>query len=899
MSKHALRPLPALALTLFLAAPAWAQHRVTTPQQQFGHEIGADYVLVNYQQLHEYWIKLANESDRMLLDTIGTTSEGRPQVMAIISSPENLRNLERYKAIAARMAKARDVDEAEARRLAAEGKAVIWIDGGLHATEIAGAQQIIELVFRMNDQTDPETMRILDKVILLAPHANPDGMDLVSDWYMREPDPLKRSTGGVPILYQKYAGHDNNRDFYMSALAESTNMLRVQTREWFPQVIYNPHQSGPAGTILFAPPFRDPPNHFLDALIITGLDQLGSTMHQRFVRNGQGGSTMRSGASYSTWWNGGLRTSPYFRNQIGLLTEINGNPTPMEIPFIPDRQLPHGDLPLPVEPGPWHFRQCIEYSMTAGFAVLDYASRNPDHLLFNIWRMGKNSIERGSGDYWTTTPKELENASRGTRADWDRLLHDPANRDPRGFIIPSDQRDFLTGTKFVNALLKTGVEVHKATAAFSAGGKNYPAGSYVVKTAQAFRPHVLDMFEAQDHPNDFAYPGGPPVPPYDATGYTLAWQMGVEFDRLIEGFDGPFSLITEDTVAPPPGAVTGASNARGYLVSHINDAFVAVNRVLKARGKAYWYTAPITVDGTTFEAGTLYLETNRATVDGLARDKGLNFVGVARRPSGHAMELQPTKIALWDQYGGSMPSGWMRMLLEAFEFDFDVVFPPQFDSGDLSDYDVLFFEDGAIPERDVAATGGRGRMPDPESIPAEYRDRLGRVTVATTVPRILDFAREGGTVIGMGSSSNLALHTGLPITNHLVKDGQPLTMEEYFVPGTLIDMKIEHTTPLAAGMGTYAAVMFARSPTFRLGAGAEAQGVKKIGWYDSDHTLRSGWAWGQQHLKDGIGAMEIDYGEGKLFLFGPKLTFRSQPHGMFPLVFNGIYYGTAKNKPES
>jgi len=241
----------------------------------------------------------------------------------------------------------------------------------------------------------------------------------------------------------------------------------------------------------------------------------------------------------------------------------------------------------------------------------------------------------------------------------------------------------------------------------------------------------------------------------------------------------------------------------------------------------------------------------------------------------------------------------MRMLLEAFEFDFDVVFPPQFDSGDLSDYDVLFFEDGAIPERDVAATGGRGRMPDPESIPAEYRDRLGRVTVATTVPRILDFAREGGTVIGMGSSSNLALHTGLPITNHLVKDGQPLTMEEYFVPGTLIDMKIEHTTPLAAGMGTYAAVMFARSPTFRLGAGAEAQGVKKIGWYDSDHTLRSGWAWGQQHLKDGIGAMEIDYGEGKLFLFGPKLTFRSQPHGMFPLVFNGIYYGTAKNKPES
>ena len=898
MSKHALRPFLALVLTAFLAAPAWAQHRVTTPQQHFGHEIGADYVLPNYQQLHEYWIKLANESDRMLLDTIGVTSEGRPQIMAIISSPENLANLERYRTIARRMAKAEGVDEAEARRLAAVGKAIIYIDGGLHATEVVGAQQLTELVFRMNDQTDPETMRILGNVILLAAHANPDGHDLVANWYMREPDPLKRSTGNIPVLYNKYAGHDNNRDFYMSALAETTNILRVHAREWFPQIIYNHHQTGPAGAVIFVPPFRDPPNHFLDPLIITGLDQVGSAMHQRFVRSGQGGSAMRRAANYSTWWNGGLRTNPYFKNQIGLLTEIIGNPTPIEIPFVPRNQISRADVPLPVEPGPWHFRQSIEYSQTADMAVLDYAARNSDHLLFNIWRMGMNSIERGSRDFWTTTPKEVQNATQGTRADWDRTLHDPANKDPRGFVIPSDQRDFLTATKFVNALLKNGVDVHKATAAFSVGGKNYPAGSYVVKAAQAFRPHVLDMFEAQDHPNDFEYPGGPPIPPYDATGWTLAWQMGVGFDRIIEGFDGPFSLITEDTVAPPPGTVSGLANPRGYLVAHLNDAFVAVNRVLKARGKAYWYTDAMTVDGTAFEAGTFYLETNRATVERLAREKGLSFVGVARRPSGRAMELQPVKIALWDQYGGNMSSGWTRMLLESFEFDFDVVFPPKFDSGDLSVYDVLLFEDGAIPERDV--TGGRGGQgPDPASIPAEFRDRLGRVTVATTVPRILDFAREGGTVVALGSSANLALHTGLPITNHLVKDGRPLANEEYFIPGTLIDMKIEHVSPLTAGMGAYAPVMFSRAPTFRLGAGAEAQGVKKIGWYDSDKPLRSGWAWGQEYLKDGVGAMEVNFGDGKLFLFGPELTFRSQPHAMFPLVFNGIYYGTAKPRPVS
>jgi len=904
MSQRIVRPLLAFVLSAVLAAPAWAQHRVTTPEEQFGFQIGADYQLINYQQLVEYWKKLANESDRMVLDTIGYTEEGRPQLQAIISSPENIRNLDHYREIARRMAKAEGVTEAEAEQLAKEGKAVVWIDGGLHATEVVGAHQLMELVYRLNDYTDPETTRILNDVIVLATQVNPDGQDLVSNWYMREPDPLKRSTSNIPVLYNKYAGHDNNRDFYMSALEETTNINRSLYRVWFPQIVYNHHQTGPAGAVIFAPPFRDPPNHFLDPLILMGLDQVGSAMHQRFVLEGKGGSTMRSGASYSTWWNGGLRTEPYFHNMIGLLTEIIGNPTPVEVPFIPRQQYPHGDLPLPVEPtDAWHFRQSIEYSMTADWAVMDYASRNKDHLLYNIWKMGNNSIERGSEDYWTVKPSEIDAAAeqvqRGDHADYVRLMKKPEDRDPRGFIIPSDQRDFLTATKFVNALLKTGIDVDRATADFTVAGKQYPAGSYVVKTDQAFRPHVLDMFEKQDHPNDFAYPGGPPIPPYDATGWTLAWQMGVDFDRILDGFDGPFQKITEDLASPPPGRIAGASNATGYLVDHINDAFTAVNRTLKAGGKAWWYTQPVRAGNASFPSGAFYVETDRATVEKLARDKGLNFVGVSSRPSGNAMELNPVKIGLADVYGGSMPSGWMRMLLEDFEFDFDVLYPPQLDNGNLSAYDVLLFEDGLIPQSDGGGGRFRGgdREIDPSTIPAEYRDRLGRITVATTVPRILDYARQGGSVIAIGSSSDLALNAGLPISDHMVEDGKPLSMEKYFIPGTLIDMKIEHISPLADGMGEYAPVMFSRSPTFTLEPDAGERGVRAIGWYDKDKPLRSGWAWGQEYLKDGVGAIEADYGQGKLFLFGPELTFRSQPHGMFPLVFNGIYYGPAKGKP--
>ena len=889
---------------LALAAPLSAQQSVTTPEEHFGFEIGADYMLFNYEEMHDYFITLANESDRMTLDTLGRTEEGRPQIQAIITSPENHRSLERYREISGRLAKADGVSEEEARQLAAEGKAVVWIDGGLHATEVLGAAQLTEMVYRLVDYTDEETMRILDDVIILATHANPDGHTLVSDWYMRVGEPTQRSTAGVPVLYNKYAGHDNNRDFYMAALAETQNMNRSMYREWYPQIVYNHHQTGPEGTVMFAPPFRDPPNHYLDPLIITSLDQVGSAMHQRFVLEGKGGTTMRSGASYSTWWNGGLRTTPYFKNMIGLLTETIGNPTPVTIPFIPRTQYPSADYPLPVEPGPWHFRQSIEYSQTANWAVLDYASRNKDHLLFNIWQMGMNSIERGSTDSWTTLPFEIdaaaENIDEGTHEDWERVLRDPADREPRGFILPSDQRDFPTATKFVNTLLYNGVDVHRATADFTVAGEQYPAGSYVVQAAQAFRPHVLDMFEEQQHPNDFAYPGAPPTAPYDNTGWTLAWQMGVEFDRIMEGFDGPFELIPDIIETPPAGTVAGASNARGYVVDHINDAFTAVNRVLAAGDDAWWYTDAITVDGRAFEPGAFYLETDRATIERLAQEKGLDFVGVAQRPSGNAMELEPVKIGLWDEYGGSMPSGWTRMILEDFEFDFDVLYPPDLDSRDLSEYDVLVFEDGAIPEEDRSGGGGRGgRGPDLSTIPPDLRARMGDLTVATTVPRILDYVREGGAAIAIGSSASLAYHAGLPVENHLVENGRPLTREEYFTPGSILEMKVEDASPLVHGFDDRVDVLFSHSPTFSLEAGADAQGVRRIGWYDSASPLRSGWAWGEEHLQNGVGAIEADYGEGKLFMFGPKITFRAQPHGTFGFLFNGIYYGAADDRPIS
>src|SRR3989344_3056700 len=301
-------------LSMSLAPLAQAAGPVTSPKEAFGHDIGDDYFLANYTQLEAYFKTVAGQSDRMKLVDIGPTEEGRREYMAIVSSPANLARLDRYREIARKLAKAEGVSETEAKALAAEGKAVIWIDGGLHATETVPPQALIAALHEMLTRDDPETKRTLDDVIILFGQVNPDGMELVSNWYMRHADEKKREFSSLPRLYQKYIGHDNNRDYYMSAMKETTNVNRIFFREWFPQIIYNHHQTAPGGTVVFVPPFRDPFNYNYDPLVMSTLSEVGAAMHSRLISEGKAGATMRSGATYSTWNNGMERSVTYFHN---------------------------------------------------------------------------------------------------------------------------------------------------------------------------------------------------------------------------------------------------------------------------------------------------------------------------------------------------------------------------------------------------------------------------------------------------------------------------------------------------------------------------------------------------------------------------------------------------------
>jgi hypothetical protein len=894
-----------LALTVVHAqSPA----PIPTPKDYFGFNIGDNYMLANYTQTEAYFKKIAAASDRCKYTVIGKTEEGRDQFMLIVSSPENIKNLDHYKAISQQLAHAEGLTDDQAKTLAAQGKTVVWIDGGLHATEVVATQQLIEIAYQLLSRNDAETTNILDKVIILLTHANPDGMELVSNWYMRNPKPESRSLEQVPRLYEKYAGHDNNRDFYMLNLKETQNICRQLFVEWIPQIMYNHHQAGPAGSILAGPPYRDPFNYVFDPLVITSIDALGAAMNNRLNTEGKPGYTQRAGSTYSTWYNGGLRTTTYFHNMVGLLTEIIGGPNPSEVPLVPNRLIPNGATPNPVTPQKWLFRQSIDYSVSLNYAVLDYAMRYHDELLFNIYRMGRNSIERGQKDYWTLSPKRIDaidslaahatataaaprrrgDTTANRRTDtatttaanrraapadyttrgpgtlptrfYDSVLKNPLLRDARGYIIPADQPDFPTAVRFINALIGDGISVEKATAAFTVAGRSYPAGSYIVKCDQAFRPHVLDLFEPQDHPNDFAYPGGPPIAPYDAAGWTLAYTMGVHFDRILDAFDGPFQRIPfGELQQSAPAAPQG-----GRLDARSNASYLAVNDLLKAGKPIY-----------------------RSTTNG-------DFYTSAH---GHSQEkIHPARIALCDVYGGSISAGWVRFILEQYHFPADIIYPKTIDSGNLHDkYDVIVFVTGIIPSATAGEEGFRfGRDPSPDSIPAEYRSHLGRITVQQSVPQLKKFLETGGRIVTIGSSTGLAYHLGLPVHDALVEMAngktRKLPNEKFYIPGSVLRMSLDTTIQPSWGMDSVADVYFDQSPVFHIDPQATANGsVRPIAWFATDTPLRSGWAWGQAYLQDGVAAFVATVGKGRFYAFGPEITFRAQTHGTFKLLFNQLY----------
>jgi hypothetical protein len=745
--------------------------------------------------------------------------------------------------------------------------------------------------------------------------------------------------------------------------------------------MYNHHQTGPGGAVMFAPPFRDPFNYNFHPNIPAAMDIIGAVISTRAIMEGKAGVVNRDSSSYSTWWNGGFRTVAYFHNQLGILTETIGNPTPMNAQFNTRFAIGNMSNWYPLNPGNWsskdnmwHFRQSIDYSVTANRAILDFASRYRETNLYRIYQMGRDEVKWGSEDHWTFTPHKTAKVEQAACGTWTvptaanpaaaagragaggrgaggggggggrggagcptlyAALTTKELRDPRGFIIPSSQPDFGSAVRFVNALIKSGITVHRATAAFTVAGKQYPANSLIVKSAQPFRPHVMDMFEPQDHPDDIPYPGAPPTAPYDNAGYTLAFQMGVQFDRILDAFDGPFEKLTDFAKAPAGQIKTGGT--AGYYFSHeATNSFIAINRLLNAGEDVSWLaTGPK-------GAGTFYVAskpTTLALIQKAAADLGVGFDAATAAPTGTMSHLKKLRIGLVDNYGGSMPVGWTRLIFRDFEFPFvedsaNDVFAPDINAGNLrAKYDVLVFNNvgmggagggrggrgggggaaaeppaggappaGAPPAAAPQAGGGRGggrgagagdqdpadfRKRPFEPLPEKYAKRQGQIS-AEGVAALKQFVQDGGTIVAIGNAASAAIATfGLPLEDHVT-----VGRTEYYVPGSVLQIALDPKNPIAHGYGDKTDIFFDNSPVWHLKGAGDAN-LHVVGWFNSPEPLRSGWAWGQKYLDKGIQIAEASVGKGRVVLFGNELLFRSQPHGNFKLFFNALYLSVA------
>jgi hypothetical protein len=412
---------------------------------------------------------------------------------------------------------------------------------------------------------------------------------------------------------------------------------------------------------------------------------------------------------------------------------------------------------------------------------------------------------------------------------------------------------------------------------------------------------VLDMFEPQDHPDDIPYPGGAPTPPYDSSGYTLAYTMGVTFDRILDDFTGPFTKLT-DFAKAPGGTITGAATA-GYYFSHqANDSFIVINRLLKAGEDVSWLqTGPL-------GPGTFYVAakpTTRALVEKAAADLGVSFEATATAPTGTMARLKAPRIGLFDTYGGGMPSGWTRLILENFEFPYEVVFPPDLTKGGLREkFDVLVFNGSGLQAAGEGRGGrggggfgegggrGGGRAGfTPKPIPEEFARRQGQVS-AQTLAQVKQFVEEGGTLIAIDTAAAGAVQLfGLPMANHLVENATPLPREKFYVPGAVLRVAIDDTNPVAHGLGKELDVFYENNPVFKIAP--DAKGIRRVAWFADKAPLRSGWAWGQQYLENGVAMVETTAGKGRLFLFAPEILFRSQPHSNYKLLFNSLYLSVA------
>ncbi|MCS7026409.1 MAG: M14 family metallopeptidase [Bryobacteraceae bacterium] len=828
-----------------LALPLWSA--VPEPRQHFGFDPGDDYKLADYQQIISYFQALEKSSPRIKLVEFGRSSLGKPMYVAFISDAQNLEKLEEYRRINQRLALGLASAE-EARQLSRQGKAIVWIDSGLHANEVAPVQHAPHLAYRMLTEESEELRHIRQNVILMqVPVINPDGLDWIVHWYRKNVG-TPYELAPLPHLYHKYAGHDNNRDWYMLNLAETRHVTRLLFEEWFPHIVYNQHQSPAFPARIFVPPYAEPLNPHIPAAVMEGINLIGSAMKERFARENKPGILSYYG--FDAWWNGGLRSTPAFHNMHGILTETAGNsyatPRNYRATDLPERfgngiptREPSIFYQRPWLGGRWSLRDAVDYMLTADFAILDLAATRAEQFLFKAWDLARSNIALGN------------------------------QGKPFAYLVSASQPDRYSTLEMLRRLRLAGIQIERAKASFVADGKSYPAGTYILRAAQPFRPYLLDLMEPQVYPEIRAGQSGPTKRPYDVAGWTLHMLMGVQVDRVNDAF-----AVQTDR---DPDLRHGEPS----LDHRDNSAFLATIAALESGKKVRWSAeGNILVEGRTPPA-----EFERA-----------------------AYELQLPRVGLYEPFTANMDAGWTQWLLEHFQIPYQLLHNADMRAGGLrARFDAIILA-SQTPQsilhgnRSGEPVAGRRNSTEPSLRIIQRPEFTGGITLLG-LAALDEFVRAGGTLIAFDAATDLPVQFfPLPVSGRLRPTADGDTPEPsangFYSPGSLLRATVEHNSPIAFGMPKDITVFTTGGQVWDINLlpelNKEDREVKSIVRYAAKDLLASGWLSGERQVSGRSILLEARHGQGRVVLFGFRPQFRGQTFGTFKLVLNAIYFASAR-----
>lgn len=856
----------AFTTLLFCLASYGQAQTIPTPESHLGFEIGADFHLATYDQSLAYFQKLAQASDQIKLFQAGETSEGRPWYFSVISTKANLDKLDRYREIAQRLAHPEGLTDEEAKALAREGKPIVHIDGGLHATEVAGAQHTISLAYELLSSDDPKIKDILENtIIMLWPSLNPDGQNMVADWYHSNVG-TPYEIAPLPKLYQKYIGHDNNRDAYMLNMIESRVVARTW-REWEPNIIHVHHQSSPFPTRIWLPPFAEPIATQTPPIVAREVNMIGMAIAQALETNGQEGA-VHMGTGFDAWYPGYVDYMPVLQNIPAFWTEtaLYRYATPH---FYTIRDFPKDRAGLRIESlysspwkgGWWRLKDAMDYMQTASIAVLEYASKYGETVLYNRYQSGRNTIKK--------------------------YEEEP----PYAYFIPQDQRDPVRPVELLKRLAFNGIKVQQLSEAVTFNNMNYPQGTWVIPMNQEFGELARQLLDVQEYPDLREYPEGPPEQPYDAAGWTLPMIFEVdvipamlpltdEVRNALQTLEGNTVVwqISEDVssedfapgsgfdthanaagILPPPGSLSGKGTT-ALVDPKENNSFRMINKALKSNGKVSYASGKYAIEGI-----------SRTTLDQWAKGLAVN-VSMVNNVKG--TRINP-RIALYRPHTASMDEGWTRWLFEQFGFEFTNIGNADFQMGNLNKrFDVILLasEGGYIFEQGFQEG----------SVPPQYAGGLGE----SGLRGMNNFVEAGGTLVCLNQSSKYVIEAlSLPIKDVTRGVGR----KEFFAGSSILEVETDTSHPAMAGMPVKANIFVSRSPVFTTLEGFEGQALAK--YQTTGSPLRSGYLLGESHIQGYAASLDVKHGKGHVILHGFSPQWRGQTMGTYRVLFNSILYG--------